>query len=116
MPEVNDLAMTTSIPQVTTGNLCHPVGRAEEEELNPIVQVFPNPTSGRVDLFLSHAQTKGALDVDLFDGQGRKLQGLIMRKGVEELGIDLSEYASGLYWLRISREGELLKVKKVIRE
>ena len=114
-PEVNNLPMTLLIPQVNIGNLCSSVGQEEADGEWAGIKVSPNPTSGWINLSLSRPYTKGAVDIDLYDGQGRKLQQLSMRKGMVDQRIDLSEYVSGVYWLRVSHKGELLAVEKVVR-
>ena len=112
---VNSLAMTTSIPQVSTTDLCVPVGREELLEHAFGLTVSPNPTSGWINLSLAQPFERGRVEVDLFDVQGRVLQQLTLRPGESQLRIALSEYVSGVYWLRVSRNGELLAVEKVLR-
>lgn len=73
------------------------------------VMAYPNPTNGRV-----HIQTKGkpVIEVQVFDLFGKML--FQQNIGENEFSIDLSNYSSGTYLLRIvTKEGvETVKVVK----
>jgi hypothetical protein len=74
-------------------------GRAEPTHL------FPNPTRGEINLGGSIAPDV----VDIFDGTGQKIRTVMRAKKV-----DLSPYTSGVYYLRIRKNG-VVEFKKVIR-
>ena len=75
------------------------------------VNVFPNPTAGRLWLEFS-----GELQVNvcrLYDLQGRLLKQMELREKTTE--IDLTEYAPGCYLLQLSDGNSRTAVVKVMK-
>jgi hypothetical protein len=76
------------------------------------VSLFPNPTRGLFNLARMDAATE--VEVSVLDLQGKVLTVAVWAAGAESLGIDLSNFANGVYMVRMtSDEGSrTLRVSK----
>ena len=74
--------------------------------------VYPNPTSGIVTMELNPENCQTA-EIQIFDIYGRQLQ--VMPVTGERTETDLSQYATGIYMLKIVDSGKVVAVKKVVR-
>jgi len=77
------------------------------------LQIYPNPTTGELRIENGELRIE---NVEVFDVYGRKLKGEGKKeKGEKEFLIDISDLATGVYFLRIMTEqGET--VRKVVKE
>jgi hypothetical protein len=83
-----------------------PAGYSEE----PLAfKAYPVPTDGVVTL---ECNKSNIFDVQIFDNSGKMLAVIFQIAGRKE--IDLSEYASGIYYIRIIENGNVLDTKNVI--
>lgn len=83
-----------------TSNGCQPVGISEEKPI-PNVQVFPNPSSGIINI-MSPSSNENDFNLEVYDLLGE----MIIKKRIttgsdSEISIDLSFKPSGLYFLKI---------------
>lgn len=89
-----------------------PIGYPVEAHPASSVRMVPNPTTDYVtitrDAFLNKEQI-----VELFDMTGRKLQTRLMHD--DEVRIDLSGYAQGIYLVRVSESGRNIFQEKLIK-
>ena len=115
-PEVNSLTINRTAPQTPTFDLCPPVGIDETDWSGLALHAFPNPTRGRIGISINEPIIGENLEVSLYDFQGRRLMRMPIEPGVDDLQMDLSGYASGVYWIRFTQNGELRAVRKVVRE
>ncbi len=73
------------------------------------VRVYPNPTSGPVQLQVAGAEAQ--LEVQLFNTAGQLLwQGWLPREAPE---MDLSRLPAGVYWLSVNADGQLSRQRVV---
>lgn len=75
------------------------------------VSVYPNPSSGLLNLKFEGIQNNTS--VDLYDATGRLV--ISRSAGNTELQLDLSGYASGLYYMKV-KNGEAVETLKVVKE
>ena len=75
--------------------------------------VYPNPTNGIVTVELSPENCQTA-EIQIFDIYGRQLQ--VMPVTGERTETDLSQYAIGIYIIKIVDSGKVVAVKKVVRK
>lgn len=75
--------------------------------------VYPNPTHGIVTVELSPENCQTA-EIQIFDIYGRQLQ--VMPVTGERTETDLSQYATGIYMIKIVDSGKVVAVKKVVRK
>ena len=82
----------------------------DNEEI--VFTVYPNPTSGIVTMELNPENFQTA-EIQIFDIYGRQLQ--VMPVTNERTETDLSQYATGIYIIKIVDSGKVVAVKKVVR-
>ncbi len=76
------------------------------------VSLFPNPTRGQFNLARMDAATE--VEVSVLDLQGKVLTVAVWAAGAESLGIDLSNFANGVYMVRMTSDeaSRTLRVSK----
>lgn len=74
-------------------------------ELASIANVYPNPTADV--LFI---ELEGAFDIDLLDHSGRLV---LCEQGQNQLRLDMTEMASGIYFIRLTQAGMVWQTKVV---
>ncbi len=73
--------------------------------------VYPNPTLGNLQLTMNNLQLKG--EVRVYDANGKYL---FMKKIENETTFfDLSDYAPGIYYLKVYSDKQMLKSFKVVK-
>jgi hypothetical protein len=90
---------------------CEDLG-ISEESLTQIIQVFPNPTDGKVQVSLSEPIKKGRVEVANLVGE------IVLRKELtepESVQLDLSTFKSGLYFLTVFDSAGIVAKQKIIR-
>lgn len=75
------------------------------------VSVYPNPSDGLLNLKFESLQNNTA--IDLYDATGRLV--LSHKATGQELQLDLSDYASGLYYIKV-KSGQAVETLKVVKE
>ncbi|MDD2577701.1 MAG: leucine-rich repeat domain-containing protein [Bacteroidales bacterium] len=65
-------------------------------------KLYPNPSNGKTKLEIEGLTSQ--TDVMVYDMIGRIVQKHTMKKGINELNIDLSDYAKGVYSIRIANK------------
>lgn len=84
----------------------------DENDNSLIVLIAPNPTSG--ELSVTYSASNGDFEVELYDVSGRILT-KIGSNGTDQLNIDLKG-SSGVYYLKIIDEEEVVAVRKVVKK
>ena len=80
------------------------------------VRVYPNPTQGQVFVKLSEVTEDIASEIILNDVLGRTLQVIPVNETPgATIGIDLSDYDKGMYFIRIKRGNMIYKTHKVMK-
>ncbi len=74
---------------------------------NNFISVYPNPTSNNVNIYLEHGVDK----MSIYDLAGNELLPLELKRDKSLYSIDISELASGLYYVRV-KEGEDVHIIK----
>lgn len=82
----------------------------EEPTVQNQIRVFPNPTTARVTVESSEAMSH----VELFDNRGRRLQNY-NTYNTNETTIDVSQYPTGAYYLRVYTAGNVT-IQKLIKK
>ena len=97
----NDCGSSDTIFDVTIGGIS-----LLEQDLGNRIEVFPNPTNGQFRVLLE-SNRKRDFEFELIDMQGRRIrqQSVQNVQGKQEVLFDLTEFAQGVYLLRISSEG-----------
>jgi len=87
----------------------------EEVEALPVyINIYPNPTTGELNLDLS-SYVNRAVRLELYDAEGKAVK-VIEIEAVEANAerLDLSQYQSGLYLIRVQSEGLPDATKRVV--
>ena len=72
------------------------------------IKVYPNPTTSIVTV-----ETEGLSHVELYDNEGRRLENYYAEQG-DSLTIDVSNYSSGVYYLRVHTRDNI-NIQKLIK-
>ena len=78
-------------------------------EESPDVHVYPNPTVNVV-----HVEAEGMTHVEVYDNEGRVLQNRDVENGAVSTTLDLSYYASGIYYIRVHTP-TTITIQKVVK-
>jgi len=101
----------------TTGSIPPPLAAPEQtlvETAAPDFQVYPNPTSGEVNLDLSAYEGQD-VRIELYNAQGQLLQARKLTAAIGNVEqLDLSAYQTGMYWIKLSGTALRLTAKQVI--
>lgn len=84
----------------------------EEQSAAEAISIFPNPTTGQLNISLDTDQDA---QVDVFDLFGKKIQSRNIAAGTRTLQIDLSGYAKGMYLIHVSKGGETSTHKVILQ-
>ena len=85
----------------------------DEIKINISTKIYPNPTYGNIKLEVEGLNTEA--DVLVYDMVGRVVQRHSLNKGKNDLEIDLSGYAKGVYSVRIVNESVNQTLKLVVQ-
>jgi Secretion system C-terminal sorting domain len=92
------------------GNLQDVVG-LETIDFSSKIRVFPNPTTGLINIDYSGLNIES---FSLYSSFGQKITTLEMNRNGSLLNIDLSNYSSGIFFLHFKSEVGHLSVKKIV--
>ncbi len=71
----------------------------------PSFVAFPNPTADGLQTLRAQASEQGRRLI-VVDVAGRELQNIEWAAGVEQIRLDLSTYAAGIYWLQLRSDAQ----------
>ncbi len=95
-----------------TGSLCDTIVSGIDEVQNKnTVKIYPNPANSMVNVSLTEFNPDVMLT--LLDITGKKIHHQSMYL---ETTIDISNYASGMYFVRVESKGKLMGVRKLMKE
>jgi len=86
-----------------------------EEPKVKLLQVMPNPTTGKFSVFMPETSTETTL-IRIADTQGRTVLSLGMQAGLSDQLLDLSQLPSGIYFIQLWLNGQLTGIAKVVKE
>lgn len=75
--------------------------------------LYPNPTSGTVSIQLTPETASTSPEIQVFDIYGQLIE--VMHGNSENLRVDLSNYATGVYLIKLVDNGNVIGVQKVVR-
>jgi hypothetical protein len=75
-------------------------------------QVYPNPATSELNVSLSGIEGSGAFTLTFLDVQGREIKTVSLDAGISTLSLD--GLGSGMYFVRLERDGVNEGVKKVV--
>ena len=99
----------TSIKSVSNNTWCY---KPVNDELKNPFDIYPNPTSNSI-IAKGTASNNGYIQLD--DTFGKTLYKGSIKKGSYNILIDLSDYANGVYFLKVSFKDSRI-VRKVLKQ
>ncbi len=103
--------LDSCIETYTINWLLEPLSIADNASIT--FEVYPNPAKEYINILMSNALNTSLSLVDL---SGRVLELVTLEEGQEEYQLDVSEYASGVYFIEVVQDGNLMKSEKLILE
>ena len=102
-------------PNSSNNRACVQVERTLEiaETASVMAKVFPNPTSGECRIQLG-APVSGRCEVQVYDLFGKMLRAV--PAAGDDLRVDMSALAQGLYLVRVVADGSVIATAKVVKE
>ncbi|WP_395047208.1 SBBP repeat-containing protein [Flavobacterium sp.] len=94
---------------VTTGNTCSPFLSTSDFEYSSKLTVYPNPSS---DIFTINSDTSGTIVV--YDLIGKIIKTENLDLGITKL--DLNNYSSGIYLMKVTNDNNQTKTVKLIKQ
>lgn len=88
------------------------VTEVESSQIPVEVTVYPNPASDHIVVQVSHYENE-VVDLTLIDQNGRPVKSAQFSGGKVVLGLD--DLSLGIYFVKVSHEGESLKVYKILK-
>lgn len=82
----------------------------DEKELSKL-KIYPNPSKGEIKIELSNSNS-GSYSVSVFDVFGSQIMELKMESNFEL--IDLKNYSSGVYFVQLSNDNEVVSRERVV--
>ncbi len=76
------------------------------------ISIFPNPTNGSFNVFTSQQIKNGSIEIYNIIGELIYSQKITNQQNI----IDLQNPASGLYFVKVINDGEVIGMKKVVKE
>lgn len=95
----NLLSFNTSLPIEPVSCLENDI--EDLEAANGTIDVYPNPTSGLLNISFENMQDVDGYDVEMYDALGRMVSSIKV-SGAADYSMDISSYPEGLYIVRIS--------------
>ena len=79
------------------------------------LSVAPNPFSERFVIDLP-AQSEDAVHVNIYNELGKEVYTRIAESGIQELAVDLQQYPSGIYFIRVVSGTTSSKLQRVVKQ
>jgi hypothetical protein len=90
------------------------VSTTDRDESSPFeIKAFPNPANGSLEVELKESRS-GNINFSLYDAGGRKLLQIYPENS--KTRIDLGQYSSGLYLLKVSEADKEITSFKIIKQ
>ncbi len=98
-------------PYTITWTIDDPLSLAEMD--NNTIVLSPNPANGIVNIYLNKSSSSS---IYLMDLSGRQMQTIETEKGQDHYQMILSDYASGIYFIKVVQDGNLIQNEKLVIE
>jgi hypothetical protein len=94
---------------------CHLINDVRETEtVSYELKFYPNPTSDYLNIFMRHHRGSQNFTFRIRNGVGQQVAEFKQIIQEETLMIDLAGYSSGVYYLEVRQNGEILETEKFI--
>jgi len=79
------------------------------------LSIAPNPFSGRFNIDLPSV-SEDAVHVNIYNELGKEVYTKIAESGIQELSVDLQQYPSGIYFIRVVSGTTSYKLQRVVKQ
>ncbi|MFM9943722.1 MAG: T9SS type A sorting domain-containing protein [Bacteroidia bacterium] len=106
-----DYAVRVTQNNCTDNSICYPikVGKVANS-LNNTIHVFPNPTKEEANIVLRNSLSNGTIKLITITGQTLTVK---TNQTGDNFTINLSDQAKGIYFIEISQDGKVARVKLI---
>lgn len=95
------------------GRIAHRVSVPEGTTQIGSIQMYPNPSSGRLTLMFDTPDEKNCV-FECYDAQGKLIRTQNLPAHTAEHQVDLSQVTAGMYFVRIVQDGQVLFNEKLV--
>ncbi|PCH69206.1 MAG: hypothetical protein COC01_02115 [Bacteroidetes bacterium] len=89
--------------------------KQEKTEMYPsLIKIYPNPISGNTTIVLTSELSAKTSSIVLYDVTGRKVKEYPISRKVRKVSIPTSEIGSGLFFVQLVADGQVIEIEKVI--
>ncbi len=103
------------LPAGSGVSVLFPAAGAETTE-GPALQIFPNPTSSRVQVWFEPAAADGFTGIGLYDLNGRSIDLQPVSQEASWAEFNLSTLPAGVYFVRATAKNQAPMVKRLVKE
>ncbi len=86
----------------------------EDLDLQAVVKIYPNPTTGFLNVEYNFSSWVENTELIVFDLLGKNILQRELFSASEKIELDLNELSCGVYWIGFRNEGRVFGVKKVV--
>ncbi len=106
----------SSLPSETVCVIPTNIGGVSPDTTLPILNIFPNPSTDFCQVRFSNPKLLMGKQVNLevYDAQGKQIENWRIPINGKDWSLDIGDWKSGLYFLQLELNGEVLEVEKVV--
>ena len=111
--EVLDWDMDDIVADSAEGHHHHSEIATQEDNINPVFKLYPNPNNG--NMTLSYSINPGDVAIfELYDFTGRKINSYNLSSGTNTMTISERTLSNGIYFYRIIVNSVVIKADKLV--
>jgi len=93
------------------------LGTEEHEDARiPVITVYPNPASSILTVKFNPHNNNGLTTVEVIDAYGRKVYNNVLSFSTKQTKINVTNWAKGLYLIRVIENGKVVAWRKIVVE
>ena len=103
------------VSRVKPGRILFELAGVEEELLTDSFSVYPNPSSGRINILYSLNYPNSNMVLQIRDLRGKLMHKENLPIGVKEISLDLQDSPAGMYIVEMVSRSESMRKSFIIR-
>jgi Secretion system C-terminal sorting domain len=113
VPKISNIYNITNFRMPPVAGQCWPAATKPQQEVQPTIDVFPNP-SGHVVNFTSNATATSNFQLQVYSTEGRLVTKSVLPNNNPRTTVDVSQWPAGIYYYCIS-DGIQIKARGKLR-
>lgn len=85
-----------------------------EQDKNEFFELYPNPSSGFVQIHLKQQELENNPDLEIIDTSGRIIKSIKLKDNVGQITVSLTNYPKGIYLIKLKSNEEILATEKLV--